>query len=46
MRIGMVVWSFYPRVGGSVTTVMQLSKDLVDKGIEVDIIAPLLKVFV
>ena len=38
----MVAWSFYPRVGGSVTTVMQLSEALLEKGIEVDIIAPLL----
>jgi len=43
MRIGMVAWSFYPRVGGSVTTVMQLSKSLVENGIEVDIVAPLLQ---
>lgn len=39
----MVGWSFYPRVGGSVTTIMQLSEALLEKGIEVDIIAPLLK---
>lgn len=39
----MVAWSFYPRVGGSVTTAMQLSEALLEKGIDVDIIAPLLK---
>jgi len=43
MRIGMVAWSFYPRIGGSVTTVMHLSKALIDKNIKVHIIAPLLK---
>jgi len=39
----MVAWSFYPRVGGSVTTIRQLSESLLEKGIEVHIIAPLLK---
>ena len=43
MRVGMVAWSFYPRVGGSVTTVMQLSEALLEKEVQVDIIAPLLK---
>jgi glycosyltransferase involved in cell wall biosynthesis len=43
MRIGMVAWSFYPRVGGSVTTVSQLSEALINKGVDIDIIAPLLK---
>lgn len=43
MRIGMVGWSFFPRTGGSVTTIMQLSEELVSRGIKVDIIAPLLK---
>ncbi len=43
MRIGMVAWSFYPRTGGSVTTVMQLSEALTERGVDVDIIAPLLQ---
>ena len=43
MRICMVAWSFYPRAGGSVTTVMQLSEALVEKGVDVDIVAPILQ---
>jgi len=43
MRIGMVAWSFYPRIGGSVTAVIQLAESLVRRGISVDIVAPLLK---
>ena len=43
MRVGMVAWSFYPSAGGSGTTVMQLSKALVERGIGVDIVAPLLQ---
>lgn len=39
----MVAWSFFPRSGGSVTTVLQLSQALVRRGLEVDIIAPLLE---
>ena len=42
LRIAFVAWSFYPRVGGSVTTALTLSRALAARGIKVDIIAPLL----
>ncbi|MDD5195978.1 MAG: glycosyltransferase, partial [Candidatus Omnitrophica bacterium] len=43
MKIVMVVWSFYPRVGGSLTCVRELSEQLLARGTEVEIIAPILK---
>ncbi len=41
MKIGMVAWSFYPRVGGSATSTFQLAEALQRKDIKVEIIAPL-----
>lgn len=43
MKIGMVAWSFYPRVGGSAISTFQLVEALQRKDIKVEIIAPLLK---
>ena len=40
MNIGMIAWSYYPRQGGSTTTVSHLTQALKEKGIKSEIICP------